>query len=248
MRFYSQRDMKKISFLILVLLCLNCKSFLYNSAFKSIGAYDENVNIEKMILNDKNVVFIPMIHLCTELFYQDVVRKVDSLKKKGFIFYYEQTKADIKKDTVLRKIRKIRGIPVSKNGYKGSIDSIFGDIKLKKKLVNQPAYEDLGLSQEFSRNVDASVNEMIDFYEIKYGEIILNNCDFSTSIYEKTTCKDEKIDEEILDDVVVNFRNSIVVKEVINDKHNKIALVYGKAHFIGIKEELLKKGFFVSER
>ena len=238
--------MKKIIFLGLILFCFNCKSFLYNTAFEKIGAYDERVSVEKVVLNKKEVVFVPMVHLGTELFYQDVTRKVDSLREKGFVFYYENTKADIKQDTILRKTRKIRGIPISKNGYKGSIDSILGNIKLKKKLINQPPYEDLGLKADFSKNVDASLKEMIDFYEAKYGEIILNDCDFSTTIYEKTTCKDEKIEDEILDDMVINFRNTIVVNEVIKDVSNKIAILYGKRHFIGIKDSLLKEGFQIS--
>jgi len=230
-------------FLLVILLLFNCKSFLYNKALEKIGAYDEKVKVEKLVNNKKEVVFIPMMHLSTELFYQDVIKKVDSLKKKGFEFYYEHTMADIKQDTILRKIRKIRGIPFSKDGYKESIDSILGDIKFKKKLVNQPSYEDLGLQPAFSKNVDATLKQMIEFYEDKYGEVVLDDCDFDTGIYEKTKCEDEKIERSILNDMTINFRNTIVVDEVLKDSYNKIAIIYGKGHFMGIKELLLKEGY-----
>src|SRR5690606_39028608 len=153
---------KKHLFLILFTTLLSCKNTLYNIALERVGAYDENVTIEKVTLDKKEVVFVPMVHLSTELFYQDVTKKVDSLKENGYVFYYELIKSDITQDTILRKIRKIRKIPYSKNGYKGVFDSVLGDIKFKKKVINQPSYKDLGLKPEFSKNVDANFKEMVE--------------------------------------------------------------------------------------
>ena len=239
---------KKYLILFLFIALFSCKSTLYNIALERIGAYDEKVSIETITHNNKQVVFLPMVHLSTELFYQDVVKKVDSLKKDGFVFYYEHIKAEISQDTILRKVRKIRGVPYSKNGYKGVFDSVLGDIKFKKKLINQPSYNDLGLMPSYSKNIDATLKEMVAFYETKYEEIILDACDFEAGIYETTKCEDKKIDKLILDDMVINFRNTIVVNEVIKDENKKIAILYGKRHFIGIKKELLNKGFLVTTK
>ena len=237
--------MKNKLFIIIscTLLC-SCKNLLYNGYFKRNGIYDEKIILTKLKKNDKELLFFPMQHLGRESFYKDVEKKVDSLKKKGFFFYYELV-TESKNDTIaFRKSRKLRNIPYLKKGYKGWVDSIL-KIKLKKKLVNQPTYKSWGLDSINSMNADVTLNAMIDYYENKYEVVKLDSCDLNTPITEITPCKNKSINKNYKKDVMIDFRNRHVINELRRSDHKKIAIIYGKNHFSGIKKKLLEQGYYV---
>ena len=237
--------MKKSILLILIILSLfSCKSSLVNYALEKRGVFDEEVKVVSFSNNEHNVVFIPMVHVSTKLFYDDVNTKIDSLKKLDYFFYFEKIKASGKNDTIIRKSMKLIELPVMKQGYKSLIDSILlkNKIKLKKEIIDQPKYEKFGLDSLNSKNVDLSMVEIINYYEKKYQPIILEPCDFENEIYEKPKCP-LKLSKEINDDVVLNSRNMEVIKELSTETRKKIAIIYGKGHLVGIREELLKMGY-----
>jgi len=70
------------------------------------------------------------------------------------------------------------------------IDSVL-KVKLKKKLISQPTYKELGIDSLKGINVDISLKELIFEFEKRNGEIKLNDCDFKTSLYQKTICNDK---------------------------------------------------------
>lgn len=206
---------------------------MYNYALENLGVYEDNIKLKKIETKQgKDIVFFPIHHIGTKLFYKDVGFKIDSLKKEQFYFYLETIKAN-KNDTILRKWRKLQGIPiaVAKNGYKKTIDSVL-KIKLKKELINQPKYQTFGLDSINSKIVDANLHDIINYYENKYGIIKLEKCDFETDVFLKSTCKNnKKMTKEEDEDIMIDFRNKIVINELLNDStHNKIAIIYGKAH------------------
>ena len=237
--------MNKLFYLtVLLFFLISCTSMKVNIGLKLLGVYEDRINLTKLVRDSKEVVFVPMFHIGTKLFYDDVKFKIDSLQKSGFIIYYEQVMADIKDTTTLRKMKKFQGFPIAKigKGYISILESFY-KIKYKKKLLDQPSYDSLGVIKSNSRNVDITVKQFIDEYEKRYGEIKLNDCDFKTTIYEKSVCKDKPVDKKIKDELMTDYRNDIVVKEVVNDKHKKIAIIYGKLHFAGIKTKMLQLGF-----
>lgn len=237
------RNTLKILILSFVFI-YGCKNMIYNKVFKQKGIFKENIHLAKFEKNDKEIFFFPMSHLGRDLFYQDVNKKIDSLKKEGYYFFYELV-TSLSNDTIAnRKFRKASGLPQLKNGYKGWADSIL-KIKLKKKLVNQPTYSSWGLDSINSMNVDVTSNEMINFYENKYDKIQLDSCDFKTSITEKTFCKDYKLIKVFKKEVVIDFRNDHVLEEIRKTDHKKIAIIYGRKHLSGIKKGLLEQGYTI---
>lgn len=66
---------------------------------------------------------------------------------------------------------------------------------------------------------------------------------FKTSVYKKSPCKYKKIDQSILDYLILNSRNEMLIKEVLNGNNDRIAIIYGEEHFIEIKKVLLEHGF-----
>ncbi|HNP32652.1 MAG TPA: hypothetical protein PKN96_05120 [Flavobacterium sp.] len=240
--------MRKINFLIygVFFVLISCTSFKVNLAFKLLGIYDDKVIITKITKEEREVVFIPMHHLGTASFYDDVKNKIDSLKKTGYYFYTEEVKGNKKDSITIRKSIKLTGIPFSKTyvGYKHFFDSIYnGKVKFKKEIFDQPSPTDFGLDASDSKTVDVTLKEMIDYYESKYGEIKLEPCDFEKSIYEKPNCTSKPVTKNVKQEVYLDFRNRYIIKTLLNDSHKKVAIIYGSEHFIGIREELLKQGF-----
>jgi hypothetical protein len=227
-----------------MLTIVSCKSALFDYALEKKGIYDEKVKIVSFKSDDKEVLFIPMVHIGTEAFYNDVKIKIDSLKKLNYFFYFELVKANVSNDTLLRKSVKLTKIPIQKEGYKPTIDSIFKakNIKLKKEIISQPSYEIFGLDDVNSKNVDLSLEEMINYYEKNYHKIKLESCDFENSIYETPKCP-LKITKEVKNDVMVNSRNNKVLNELSKESKSKIVIIYGKNHLDGIKKGMLTSGF-----
>lgn len=236
---------RTLFFHIIVALCITgCRSFLYNIGLENIGVYDDEIKLKKIQRVDQKVVFFPMVHIGTEARYQDIKIKVDSLKKLNFTFYLESVVADIKEDSMLRKYRKITGISLNKKGYTDNIDSLFkGKFKPKKEIISQPSYIELGIDSTSGRVVDRTLSELLQYYEDNYGKILLEDCDFKTSLYETTVCKDKKIEDSVVYDYRTHYRNKKVIQEVLQDTATKIAIIYGGAHVQGIIEELLSNGF-----
>lgn len=237
---------KKILFYgLIILTSVACKSALYNLGLERLGVYEDKITLKQLQTIDKEIVFFPIIHVGTELMYQDISYKIDSLNKLDYYFYLEGVQAEKKSDSVLRKYKKMIGSPLVKQGYIENIDSLFNSkFKAKKPIVNQPTYEKLGINTKYSRNVDVIFSDIINYYEDQYGEIILEPCDFETDLFSETTCKnDTGLTKEIKDNVIINFRNRNVLKEILADTLTKIAIIYGKAHYEGIKEGLLNEGY-----
>lgn len=227
---------------------IGCTNFILNATFQSRGVFSDTVEIVKTENRSEEVVFIPMKHLGTHNFYNNVKIMVDSLSAVGYIFYVETIKSDSTMDTEFRKFRKITGRPIAGYGYKYLLDSVMGEkynIKLKKELIDQPRYRKLGVDSLNGKHVDASLDQMINYYENKYGEIILFDCDFESKVTEESSCKDKKMKKEIKDDLILDFRNEIVLKEIDSETNEKIAIIYGENHMTGILEGLKARGYKV---
>jgi|SRR5690606_3734640 len=220
-----------------------CKENLYNTALKRKGLFNDTIHLAKVKKGDKEIVYIPMQHIGTVLFYKDVKHKIDSLKNNNYFFYLEKVNVEITDTISIRKFKKMTNIPMVKNGYMDSMDSIV-KTKLKKELINQPTYEALGLDSLNSKNVDVSLKDMISYYESNFSEIILEPCDYKTSIYNRTDCKNFKKNTIFETEIIYNFRDKHIVDEIQNDNHNKIAIIYGKNHFIGITKRLMSLGYY----
>lgn len=250
--------MKKsiLFFTTLILLLTGCKSYIINNYFKSVGVYDAKIKLEKLSLNDKEIVLFSMHHIGKNEFYEDVKSKIDSLKKLDYFFYLEGVGSNFSKKTSINKtdslklvelaykLRKIdRSLPLSKNGKTDYIEALKQKgIKLRDVLVNQPNYLEFGLSAINSKNTDLKVEELLEMYENKYGKIILEPCDFETPYYEKSICKN-KLNKNRFTPFLVDERNNSILRHIANENKNKIAIIYGKEHFIGVKDSLQKLGY-----
>lgn len=240
--------LKKIILVAFFLSALTgCKSYLFNKGLEKMGVFDSKIHLTEIKNEAKEVIFFPMKHIANEEFYNDTKYKIDSLKKLGYYFFYESINVLIDDTITLRKFRKLKGMPISKPslGYMYLIDSVY-KFKLKKKIIDQPSYIKLGVDSLCGKRVDLDLKDITDAYESDYGEIKLESCDYKTPFYEKSTCNDKKVDNKIINSLILTLRNKKIVNEVLQHKSKKIAIIYGAEHFVEIKAALLSNGFRLS--
>lgn len=238
------KHMKKTLLLIAFIIALalvSCKSSLVNYALEKKGFYDEKISVEYFSTENKEIAFFPLQHIGRKGYYDDIQRKIDSLKKQDYVFFYEKVKDDITDTLDYYKFRKILHIGVAKNGYVDLIESIYSsNIKFKYDLVNQPSIEGFGLTAENSFNVDLSIKTIVNNVE-RTKEISLEECDFENHYTENYKCKDRLLTSEEWKSYLVDDRDTFLVQEIKKSTFPKIALIYGAGHLEGVKKQLTEE-------
>lgn len=231
---------KVILFSILYFTILSCTSQIFNYALQKQGIYDDSVSVKKIKYKEKEIIFLPMHHIGTEKFYTHVNDKIDSLRKLNYFFFTEKVDTKNSEKSDLMKLRKIIGFALPNEGYEKILDSILTEKKivLKTKIVFQPNYSEWKLDDNNSKNTDATVRELINYYESEYGEIRLEECDLAvTDVSNSTKCKKNK-HAGAYETLVLNYRNNLIANAIKNDSRQKIALIYGAGHYEGVKKIL----------
>lgn len=196
--------------------------------------------------SNAEVVFIPMTHMASSNFYQDVAGKVDSLNGLGFFFIYElmTTKLEdsIQKDLLMRKYRRLWGaqpslvsrIDTSSNLFKKGLSGNEVD------LMHQPEYSELNL--DFSRAIcgDPPLETLINAFEVKNGLIELSDCDFKTDFEEDYNCSPLSLSQRLdfRENYILGYRDSVLVESLISRNQPKVAIIYGTNHFKGFYKRL----------
>jgi hypothetical protein len=239
----------KLNYYFFLLLFLQCflSSCLQKIILNSLGAFENTVQSRYITNGEKKIVFMPIHHIGKKIFYDDARRNIDSLMSIGYIVYFENvrmlTTDSLQKDTLYRKVRKITGVDfVTTINNKGYIDTINNTLLGKKskyiakyKLINQSKKMFPSFDSTRVKNVDADFAQLINACENKYGTILLDKYDYETKFGEKYK---HKRDKELFEFFVSGFRNNIISNSIMNEKNDKIIVVYGGKHFKGILENL----------
>ncbi|TAG04555.1 MAG: hypothetical protein EAZ44_04635 [Cytophagia bacterium] len=217
---------------------------------KKYNIINRKLVLHQIKMKDKDILFLPMAHLSEEKFYIECKKAIDSLSNNGYYIFGEgiQYEGNLKgktelysQDTIYRKkIRKIIGVTISDAFEK---KSMLKDIMERYKLVLQPTdmYCSTKSKMNSCRVVDFTGQQLIESYEQVKGEIVLSECDKNTPLEQEYKCT-EKIESSdrkfFMNDIVVDKRDQYISKEVKQSNHKKILLIYGEAHYKGIKKLL----------
>lgn len=240
--------MKKIFCLFICCFLISCGS-LVHKALERVGVLDDKVGIEFRSSETKDLAFIYMKHIGTEMYYQNARLKIDSLQKEGFLVFFEGIANSNKTDSIIndvskRKIRKVLGINTTEY-YDTITNKIAGKIKYRgdKKIINQPSYSNLGVDTLNAIRGDVELKFLINEFENRYGEIILTECDYSTPLdAQEFDCDviEEELQEKFREKIVLDYRNEALAKKIIEHDSKKALVIYGANHFKGLWEELSK--------
>ena len=241
--------MKKIIIILTLLLCSSCVSLIMKSEFKRYGFYDEKSKVHYLSNNTKEVAFIGMHHVGRKEFYTDVASKIDSLKKQGYLVFYEGVETESGTDSLTadvqnRKLRKLIGSTVGE--YLDTLNNKFlGKYKISKKfkMMMQPASSELNIDTIQALRADVSFKTLVNEFEKKYYKIELDSCDFNTSLNSKTyDCEliEKKLRTTFFDETVLELRDQNLARKILEHQGNKIVIVFGSLHLTGMMVELRK--------
>ena len=86
-------------------------------------------------------------------------------------------------------------------------------------------------------NVDLNGSRIVQEYEKRYGEIILDSIDRNRPIMEPVQ---NTLPEKRVKQIVLHHRNQYIARQVNGSEHTKIIILYGAEHKEGILSELQK--------
>lgn len=231
---------KSIIISFIFILFLSCKSLILNL----ITPNDVKKSLKVMKRENQTIVYLPMVHLGKQNYFDQVKVVIDSLKKEGFTVFYEQISIDKKQtkdslDIKIRKLRKLMGLNIV-GGYNNEENKSLPKAFKAKKYISQNNF-DLGIDS-LDIIADVTLSELIIAHENKKGKISLSDCDMNTGLNEKYKC--QKISNYY---AIHTFRDSIASKIVLEANKKKSLIIFGKNHWYGIWPNFRDEGFVLNE-
>ena len=235
-------ELSKNKALIILITITFFFSSCLNMIARKTGLRENSPKLTEIKSAGHEIIFMGMRHLGKQEFYDNAKNIIIDLKNKGFVIYAESAATIIDNKIILdttyaKKARKIMGIDVTVP-FDSINNSILNALVEKFKLVEQPNYAGLGAENRII--VDVPYERLIDLFETKYGEIILDTCDINTNLGKFYNCNmSPKASREIFNnEYLLEERNRIISEKVKNSPDRKILLIYGLKHLKGIKEFL----------
>ena len=145
------------------------------------------------VKGDKEIVFIPMIHVAKAGYYEKVKDFLSQKRNEGYVVYYEGVEIGAatpeERDTLTLKMRKIIGSHLC-GGYTNKENK--STPQYLKKYVGQNM-TNTGIDTLRDVRADMTVKELIAKIEAKRGEkIALEPCDFETPLNAPYKCTNYK--------------------------------------------------------
>ena len=189
----------------------------------------------------KELATVPMLHVNKPGFYEMTKRKIDSLRNDGYIVFYESINCDVtdslQVDVLMRKFRQVSGFALM--DYMDSENEAFKSLQ-KQKYVSQNDV-DYGVNYDTDYRADLNIEDLIDLYEKRFGEIVLTDCDYKTTLGKKYKCS--KVDEDKAYYLLNKVRDEHVLDEIEKSTAKKIVVVYGRIHIMDLYSKMQKKGW-----
>ena len=209
-----------------------------------VALYNKKDSLKKKtvwVKGDKEIVFIPMIHVAKAGYYEQVKDFLSQKRNEGYIVYYEGLKnggeTPQQRDTLTLKERKILGFYLSKTYTDKENESLPNYLK---KYVGQNS-ENTGIDTLRDVRADLTSKEIIAKIERIVGKIELEPCDFETPLNAPYKCTNYK--KRLRYPYVRGYRDEYLKRLLLNSSDKKIVVLYGQAHTWSIYPALEREGF-----
>ncbi|CAD7815868.1 hypothetical protein CHRY9390_03054 [Chryseobacterium aquaeductus] len=229
---------ERLTLLLLLYFTLN-----FSQAFLVGLIADKNINKKKLVYTNeegKYLIYLPTVHVGKKEYYDSIKKEVDSLRKEGFIVAYESIIFEINKDDFeinAKKARKIVGYNIA-NINDNNIQSLPKEYSTKNYLLQNN--DRVGIVNT-DYNVDMTLHNLIEKYELKYGAISLSQCDLQTPLSAKYLCKEKKkLPKYYFTD---ELRNSEALAKISLLQNKNIIFLYGKGHKFMLHSGFLNNGY-----
>nr|WP_322624038.1 hypothetical protein [uncultured Flavobacterium sp.] len=228
--------MKKIATLLFIsILFVSCGSMLTGLALK----FYQHPTPHYYTNGDKQLIFMPMIHLNKPEFYDEVKHYVDSLRNDGYVFVYESVKMSkgldsIQEDIYRRKFRRVVGFNLT--SYTDKNNENMKRYRVKGAIGQTMA--NTGLDKEKDILGDIGMDSLVRIYEKEKGEILLDDYDLKTPLNKKY--KGDKLSKSDKNYLILTVRNKVLTDKIASLPDKKIVVLYGALHRSGFTDNLKK--------
>ena len=197
------------------------------------------------VKGDKEIVFIPMIHVAKAGYYEKVKDFLSQKRNEGYVVYYENLKNGGKtseeRDTLTLKMRKIIGYHLC-GAYTNKENK--STPQYLKKYVGQNM-TNTGIDTLRDVRADMTVRELIAKIESERGEKIeLESCDFETPLNAPYKCSNYK---QYYYRFTRKYRDDYLSNLLLNTSDKKIVVIYGGDHKWGVYPSLMDRDFHLTE-
>lgn len=231
---------KKIYFRWVLLLSVmafttSCSEMIFRTMFHK--SYVERRFV--MQKENKEIIYIPMVHLGSEAFYTEVKDFITRKRNEGYTIYHEGVTlpegiSEEEIEVLDRKQRKIVGFHLTE--YNDGNNKTLP--KWVKKYTAQ-TNENTGVLPT-DKVADLDQKSLIKQFEEKYGTIILTDCDLNTPLTSEYKCSKEHPQSRYYTHTLRDYH---LLKTLINAPENKIILLYGSLHQRYLGENLENNGY-----
>lgn len=208
-----------------------------------VALYNKKDSLKKKtvwVKGDKEIVFIPMIHVAKAGYYEQVKDFLSQKRNEGYVVYYEGLEnggeTPQQRDTLTLKERKILGFYLSKTYTDKENESLPNYLK---KYVGQNG-ENTGIDTLRDIRADLTSKEIIAKIERIVGKIELEPCDFETPLNAPYKCTQRK---DLGFTFIRTLRDDYLKQLLLNSPDKKIVVLYGQAHTWAVYPALEREGF-----
>ena len=197
------------------------------------------------VKGDKEIIFIPMIHVAKPGYYEKVKDFLSQKRNEGYVVYYEGLVTGAatpeERDTLTLKMRKIIGYHLCGAYTKKENKST---PQYLKKYVGQNM-TNTGIDTLRDVRADMTVKELIAKIEAKREKKLeLEPCDFETSLNAPYKCNNYK---EYYYWFARRYRDDYLSNLLLNTLDKKIVVIYGGDHKWGVYPSLMDGDFHLTE-
>lgn len=210
---------------------------------QTMGIAKQHVVYYQLQAPEREVIYIPMHHIGTKIFYDRVRKLVQKYQSEGYMVYYEsiayQLTDSLTRDQYDRKYRYLTGAhpafqkaltaDSSASQKQDSVRNYLG----KPGIIYQPSYKQLGVFLPKAYRADIPKTALIDAFERTYGTISLPACDSLTALSEAYSCDGApaKVRKIFDQQFVMALRDAHLAQQILELKEPKVLIIYGKAHY-----------------
>ena len=230
-------------FIIIICIIISSCAVNHQEELLKNRYINKKVVLNKISYNNKSLYFLPIRHIGTKDYYQQVTTKIDSLQSLGYHFIFEGNSLHKSYNSIndnlepYLKFRKITGIDIL---LPYSKIPPYSNYCIKYNLIDQPSYSEFGMNESNSKSADLTIKQLIEEYETTYSKIILDPCDYKTNLKEKYSCSkfDENSKKIFNKEIILKKRNENLVNKIKENKNEKLLIIYGENHFEEVKKLL----------
>lgn len=185
---------------------------------KKIGV-ENRIVLYHPVLN-KELVLIPILASNKDKLIASIPAYVDSLRNEGYAIYYPSLQFNFNEDSLVVDTlqRKYRKIAQSSYDYKYLYSLVFGT-KFKASTLDK-----LGVSDSADFLIDWYMNDLLRAFELKAGKIVLDSCDWNTTLFEEYHCDKGKEGAALA--IEKHFREEALFHQVLTAPHDKMAVIF----------------------